>query len=260
MITTILNGGLGNQLFQIAVAYALAEDNNDECAFNFDRTVVHQGNSPLKYENNLYSKLNKLPLNWTPSTIYAEPRFNYERIPYKDELKLIGYFQSEKYFSRYKVELTSLFLNDVVVREVIDKLWREYYIYLCGNSVSLHIRRGDYVNFKDIHTNLSPTYYSDALRLIDNIDYVLVFSDDIPWCKENITGRSFIYVEGLQDYEDLCLMSLCKNNIIANSSFSWWAAYMNNNPHKMVVAPFHWFGHAFKDEWEDIYTNEMIVI
>lgn len=111
-----------------------------------------------------------------------------------------------------------------------------------SKTVSIHIRRGDYLLPQhSFYTQLNFEYYAQALSMIKNIsDYqLLVFSNDIEWCQTNLNQlhNNITYVEGNSDYIDLCLMSMCDHNIIANSSFSWWAGYLNKNPHKIVICP-----------------------
>jgi len=129
--------------------------------------------------------------------------------------------------------------------------------------VSVHIRRGDYLKFPDIHPTVSLDYYIKAISDIKkrkDIKCVLVFSDDIQWCKTNFYADMIRYAEGLYDYEEMLLMSACTHNIIANSSFSWWGAYLNENPDKIVYAPKIWCGAKANHGWEDIYLPEMIIV
>jgi hypothetical protein len=120
-------------------------------------------------------------------------------------------------------------------------------------TCSIHVRRGDYVKLAQHHPPLELEYYNRAMALIDS-DYYLVFSDDIKWCKNNIVGENLIYVTNTRDYIDLIMMTLCDNNIIANSSFSWWGAWLNTTPNAKVIAPKKWFGEAKSG----INTNDMI--
>jgi hypothetical protein len=90
-----------------------------------------------------------------------------------------------------------------------------------------------------------------------NVNHILVFSDDITWCKQNLANPVTIFIESQQDYEDLLLMGLCTHNVLSNSSFSWWGSYFNTNPDKIVYVPARWCGAAAKHTWEDIYLPEM---
>lgn len=108
----------------------------------------------------------------------------------------------------------------------------------------MHIRRGDYLVSPGHYINLDVEYYKNALKYIDNPGSILIFSDDISWCKDNFKGDKYIFIENEKDYIDIYLMSLCNNNIIANSTFSWWGAWLNTNPNKIVISPNKWFGPA----------------
>ena len=126
------------------------------------------------------------------------------------------------------------------------------------NTVSLHVRRTDYVNLQNYHPIAAIQYYKDALDLIEH-DKVVVFSDDINWCKKNFKFNNMVFIEGNSNIEDLYLMSMCNNNVIANSSFSWWAAWLNKNEYKKIVAPKVWFGPAAPSD-KDIIPDTWIKI
>jgi hypothetical protein len=127
-----------------------------------------------------------------------------------------------------------------------------------SNYTSLHVRRVDYVQKAGFHPPCSIEYYEKALSMIEG--NVLVFSDDLDWCKETFLGDRFTFISGNRDYQDLFLMSMCKNNIIANSTFSWWGAWLNTNLNKKVIAPSEWFGPHLKESSDDIYPNTWEVI
>ena len=133
--------------------------------------------------------------------------------------------------------------------------------------VSIHVRRGDYVTFSTMFPPVERTYLKPAISGFTNMNIrnFLVFSDDIPWCKQHFTqyeGCNFQYSEGRNEYEDLVLMSQCEHNIISNSTFSWWGAWLNQNPNKIVVSPseFNWFGKKSKIDTKDIIPKEWIQI
>ena len=251
MITTHLKGGLGNQMFQIAVAYVLALDNDDECAFYMGNPNINQGNTAKYYATNVFKNVRELSEDHVNLINYIEPRFNYTPIPYRKDLVLQGFFQSEKYFKYHRKEILELFGNRSQIK------------YEFENSVSIHVRRGDYTDpyMTTFHPLLEKNYYNKALAHIESktkIDHILIFSDDISWCKENFKDARMTFVEGNEDYIDMYAMTKCEHNIIANSSFSWWGAYLNENENKIVCAPSKWFGFAFKDDWQDIYCENWI--
>lgn len=150
------------------------------------------------------------------------------------------YVQDEKYFKSFSHEIKAMFGQGITS---IDQ-------------VSIHVRRGDYVN-NPFYTDLSKTdYYEKAMAMFPGGDF-LVFSDNIDWCKQQEIFRGCEFAEGNDEVTDLNLMASCKHNIIANSSFSWWAAYLNPNPHKKVIAPKKWHPDgitrtAIPKEWTQI--------
>lgn len=257
MITCELMGGLGNQLFQIATTTALALRNNDTACFDIDNHRIGlQGRNASIYKSTLYRKLNNAKLNNT--NFFEQEGFHFSEIPYSENLKIVGFFQSEKYFIDYKVQIIDLFEpNDGIISYINNK----YGDILSKKTCSLHVRHGDYLLLSNNHPPLQMKYYEEAMKYFDNDTLFVVFSDDIDWCKSVFKGDNFVFIENEEDYIDIYLMSLCKNNIIANSSFSWWGSWLNKNENKKVIAPSKWFGLAKSQlKTEDIYTNKMIKI
>lgn len=259
MVTAQLKGGLGNQMFQIAAATSLAIDNNDECCINFDEHKIElQGFNALKYKNNIFSNIKNCKIN--VEKVYKEPYFNFNKIPYYNNLKIDGFFQSEKYFINNKDLIIKLFSQNNDLNDKLNEIINTYKNNKV--TVSLHVRRGDYLMFPNIHPVISLDYINSALKLFNNCS-ILVFSDDIKWCVENIKNddNDIYFINNTEkDYYELYLMSLCDNNIISNSTFAWWGAYLNKNEDKKVIAPKNWFGSEFKNDFTDIYTKNMIKI
>ncbi len=248
-------GGLGNYLFQISATYSLAKNNNDISFFDYDKAQI--GHNHIKtYHNNIFRNLNIG--NVIYNKIYQEPFFHYNEIPYTKDLKLTGYFQSEKYFLNNKEEIKKLFSVD---NESFKYIKNKYSLDLFEDSCSLHIRRGDYLNYPNHHPVCSLDYYNMAINLIDNKN-ILIFSDDINWAKENLhfKNKNLYFIENNKDYIDLWLMSMCKNNIIANSTFSWWGAWLNKNEDKKVIAPLNWFGKAINHNIKDLIPDNWVKI
>ena len=177
----------------------------------------------------------ELPIKY----VHHEQGFHFQEINYKKDLKLHGYFQSEKYFSKDKKKIKTLFNIDKKTKELIKE---KYSDILNLKTCSIHIRRTDYTWLSNFHTVLDMEYFNKSMSYFDKDTTFLIFSDDINWCKNNFLGDNFIFIEGNLDYVDLWLMSLCKNNIIAKSSFAWWGAYLNSNKNKKVICPKNWFG------------------
>jgi hypothetical protein len=242
-----MQGGLANNLFQIACAYAYALRHNKELVImNQKFGITH--NSLDMYKDNVLKKINLVSnKNFQGFKVFNESQFEFSEIPNIDgNVYLDGYFQSEKYFCDYENEIRNIFSyheNCIPVKE-------KYKNFLDKNTCSIHIRRGDYLNFPNHHPVQSINYFMKAIRQMPEDSLFMVFSDDINWCKENLPNieDKFIFIEGNKDYEDLLLMSLCKNNIISNSSFSWWGAWLNENKDKKVYAPSKWFGDANKNK------------
>ena len=239
-----LQGGLGNNLFQIACAYAYSLKYNKKLILvNEKFGITH--NTLDTYKSNILRNVNFIDkYDFSKFQIYNEPEFNYNEIPNIEEsVCLNGYFQSEKYFKEYYKEIRELFSFP---DEYKNSIKEKYKNSLEGITCSIHVRRGDYLKFPERHPVQSLNYFMKGVREMPEDTKFLIFSDDIEWCKKNFPDvpEKFVFIEGNSDYEDLLLMSLCKNNIISNSSFSWWAAWFNEDVNKKVIAPFKWFGTA----------------
>lgn len=266
MIYCNLKGGLGNMLFQIAATKSLSIDKGTECSFpNLNDQLNYLNNeiyhNPLLKDTNEYLNLfksiqNKKPNNKLP-IIYYPFEFENKETPDSDFF-IDGFFQSEKYFIHNIDEVRNFIkLSDDISSEIDNK----YYNLLKTKTTSIHIRRGDYLLLSNSHNLLGIEYYRSAINIIDKeTDNFLIFSDDIQWCKENITGEKMNYIEGEKDYIDLYLMSRCNNNIIANSSFSLWACIINNNIDKIIIGPNKWFGSGLNLNEIDILPKKSIKI
>jgi hypothetical protein len=214
-------GRLGNQCYQASVAISLALRNND------DYLLPH-----CNIENALSIPSNKfVPRTQLQSKpLYEEPHFHYKKIPYKKNLNLSGYFQAQDYFIDSRKTLCKLLRPRIVPNPMKD-------------TASLHVRRGDYLqsHLSGCFHNLKMDYYKAAMSIVGAKKY-LVFSDDTVWCKKHFVGPKFTVIEHNSPMVDLGMQMACEHNIIANSSFSWWAAWLNPNPDKKVIAPIKWFG------------------
>lgn len=255
-----LQGQLGNQMFQVAAATALALDNGAAPIFpDFKRMT--KWDIPGNFQN-VFFRLNTSKPYKKPSVLYKEPVFTYQPIPYTPNMRIHGFFQSEKYFKHHKDEIIALFQpSDTILNYLHNK-----YSYILEHpySVAIHVRT--YLETDPQHTAFvlnGVEYISEALELFPDDSLLVVFSDNIPWCKEQFKQipREFIYIEGETHYIDFYLMSFCKDNIISNSSFSWWAAYLNPNPNKLVIAPSRWFNpNLANHDSRDIVPEEWITI
>ena len=263
IVTVRLQGGLGNQMFQIATTHAYAKKFNFIPKFDFARCItVHQGFSSPKYKDTLFKNL--ISFDYTTNNFinyFKEPNHSFNEIPYYDDnLFLDGYFQSEKYFKKNKKELQELFhLDYTKILFFLESLPKN------KDITSIHIRRGDYLKFPGIHDICSLEYYKNAMEVIGDNNFIIV-SDDMDWCRENIKGKNIYYSPFTDEIEDLLLISSCKNKIIANSSFSWWGAYLdgdnylNSDITSKVIAPKKWFGVSGPQEQNDIIPSSWIKI
>jgi len=260
-ITIKLMGGLGNYMFQIACAYAYGIKYDKNPVFTTDDSVIiHKHIS--NYKDNVLSNIEFVPnYKLENASNYQEPYFHFSEIPNtKNSIYLNGYFQSEKYFKDKEGDIRKIFTYP---NSYVNAVKEKNKDLLAQNTCSIHVRRGDYLNSPNHHPTQNMNYYMKAIKQMPKDSLFLIFSDDIAWCKANFPDlpEKFVFIEGNADHEDLLLMSHCKNNIICNSTFSWWAAWLNSNPEKKVIAPSKWFGPAFENyNTDDLYCDGWIKI
>ena len=258
-------GRLGNQMFQYASLMGIAKKHGYDYGIPFNNKnetqVLHKHGHPerlvladeflLSADDSSISLANEYMFQENFSTNY-DARVN--ELP--DNCDLVGYFQSEKYFNHCKEEIRDEF---VFSDKTKDESFQSGGLSWDGSEVvSLHVRRTDYLNAPEHHPLPSLEYYKDAWDKIKKKgSKLLVFSDDIDWCKKNIKDdKDTFYSEGNSQWVDMCMMSMCDHHIIANSSFSWWGAWLNENPNKIVFAPSVWIGAASgKINIDDIYCE-----
>lgn len=257
-VSTRLMGGLGNLMFQIAAAYVVSlRDNKEFICDTTDMMIPHKPYT--SYSDNIFRKI-KFSNNLFNQENVGENGFRYTPIPKMDgNVKLVGHFQSEKYFIDYKNEILKLFEID---ENTNTFLLEKYGELLNQDTCSIHVRRGDYISLPNHHPLQPIDYYEKSVKIIGENKHFLIFSDDIKWCEENfgfIKNKTFI--SNNLDYQDLYLMSMCNHNIIANSTFSWWGAWLNKNENKQVIAPTKWFGVTYSSfKTDDLYCNNWINI
>ena len=294
MIIVNLMGGLGNQMFQYAFGKSLSLRLNKKLIVDKRFLLENTNNpdvTPRDFELSIFSitdevtvydhgfglgkafpyRLNKLidPLTKKlKNQVIFTDNDSLDTISKTKASKIIlnGYFQKETYFINEENNIRNSFVfknelseDNLVIKNKID----------ISKSVSLHVRRGDYVSSKktvSYHGVCSLEYYAHAIQTLTNIFqdlHFFVFSDDIEWCKANlnIPGEvTFISNnKGANSYIDMQLMSFCKHNIIANSSFSWWGAWLNNSKNKVVVAPKNWFTDSSIDI-KDLYPKNWFTL
>jgi hypothetical protein len=246
----IINSGLGNQLFMLFAGISKAIDQNKKITI-----YLEISNRPY-YFNNFFKTLNEYVSyntnNIIYSKIYNEPYFHYNKIPENAEI-IKGYYQSEKYFSHNYDKIIDM----LKIKNMQEKN------KLLFKSIAIHFRMGDYLQAQHInrHIILQPSYYFNALCELSNKINIneykfVIFSEK---CNDEIINKyieilnlpiNFIKIydimPNLTEYEELLYMSNCDHFIIANSTYSWWGAYLSNNKNKIVICPNEWFGSELK--------------
>lgn len=258
MIIPILNGGLGNQLFEISNAYAFAKRYGFHFGINYSLSFLGgygggQGNTAVKYKNNLYINIPSTDINL--SEIYREKSFGYNEIPRKDNILLYGYFQSKKYFNDYANEVKNLFVFPEEVKNKVNLFLKQFN----KPTVSIHIRRGDYLH--PGHPNkitIGAQYYAEAVKFFKGYE-AIICTDDIASVKKEMNFKNAIYSPFNNEIEDLCLLSQCDNSIICNSSFAWWGSFLGKDK-KIVIAPKEWPTSGGHQDFQDIYNEGWILL
>lgn len=284
-----MTGGLGNQMFQYALYLNFI---NRDVNCKFENWTEYEGKSnarpillkdafnidyPIasleeynKFTDSYMDLIHRIlrKFRGRKSSIYEEATADFDAIILdKNNAYLTGYFQSEKYFKDIEsIVRKSFTFTDEVINES-SKLLKGIPL---NNTVSLHIRRGDYLDVDEAYGNIcTDEYYQTAISYmcnkVDNPTFI-IFSNDVPWVKEwcsiiaDTVSFNYQIIDNTTEatgYLDMCLMSCCTHNIIANSSFSWWGAYLNQNPDKIVVAPSKWNNITNQ---KDIYSSWMTVL
>ncbi len=284
MIIVKLFGGLGNQMFQYAFSRTLSFIKKDpDIRFDIEWFETNKVDTKryfaldifgieknfasitdlkkLKNSNGFFTRvLRKITKNRLgyKKTHFTDASFDLMKALSQKNIYLDGYWQKEKYFSEIKDNLNEIF---EIKKQLPDSVIEAASLIKSTDSVSLHVRRGDYVSDQktfEFHGVCDLSYYQKACEAISkkikNPSF-FVFSDDIAWCKANLKLENAYFMDfEKNDYSDLFLMSLCKGNVIANSSFSYWGAYLNKNPDKIVISPKKWF----KNEEADKKTEGLI--
>lgn len=252
MVIVRIVGGLGNQMFQYAYAKALQKRGYKVKIdiSKFKKYKLHGGyqldkfNIDLETSTSLSNFLTRV--GFRRSTKEKNLLFDesLQNLPKSEYVK--GYFQTEKYFLDIKSTIYKQFTLKQPLAKTTNKYKKE--IESITNSCSIHIRRGDFISNKKankVHGTCDLDYYNRAVDFLQsqykNIHF-FIFSDDISWTKEHLKVENKTFVEhNTIPHEDMYLMSLCRFNITANSSFSWWGAWLNQNKNKVVIAPKKWF-------------------
>jgi hypothetical protein len=251
-------GRLGNQMFQYSMLIGVANrlktniyiENKNISLFNtFD--II---NSPEQPQLNKYKNM----------FIFKESGYHFNNSILNIDKKLVenniidffGYFQSQKYWSKFKEEI----FNNFKFKEKVTNKKYKFNTDSLNEFCAIHVRRGDYLEKQDCHPVQSIDYYRQGIKIINNkfnCKKIIIFSDDISWCKKNFIefekNNHIIYSENHSEQEDLYLMTLCKYHIIANSSFSWWGSFLANS--KYTICPKVWFGPKLNHNTKDMYLE-----
>lgn len=282
MIILRLRGGLGNQLFQYAAGKSLALHHNTPFKLDLYFYSTHNNrkfelenfNIPIEIasraevheftgSNPVIRYINKRENYLRCPSVFTQPHYHFydDYFSLPNHVYLSGYFQSEKYFGRFADQIKAWYTPAKAMGDSNNKLLEEMG---SSNSVALHVRRGDYTNqYASFFGTVPDEYYKQAIDEINakvSNPKFFVFSDDIAWCKNNLSLSQAVFVEnnkGDDSFKDILLMAACKHNIIANSTFSWWGAWLNNNPNKIVIAPQIWFRKSFYDGKVSVYPSRI---
>lgn len=262
-------GGLGNQMFQYAFYKAMEKrfqdvkvdltSFNDYQTHNYELEHIFdlQLNKTRPLIKDLYNTDNR---NWFLRRLRRllglknayktdQDLFSFDKTVFEDSKAIYywGYWQNQEYF----LDLTEILRKDFIFKQEISKQNKEVAKDIeTSNSVSIHVRRGNYLQDPLLGGICQKEYYQQAIALIKekvSSPKFFLFSDEIEWCKENLSIEGGVFIswnKGAENYVDMQLMSLCKHNIIANSSFSWWAAWLNQNPEKIIIGPKKWVNGA----------------
>jgi hypothetical protein len=274
MIIVKLKGGLGNQLFQYAFGTFLCKQRNESLKldisslgsskdtkrefkldkFNIKTNIASQKEinkyKPSDFSDFLHKKiLRQFNIGWKSTLLQSKSTY------------FEGYWQSYKYFTAIRNQL----LSEITLKNTITNIYQEFLEKIKNsNSIAIHIRHGDFIKNKS-HGICDINYYQNAIEIIKNKitnPTLFIFSDDIPWVKQNLKTDLpifYIFQTDPDEVQELMLMSQCQHQIIANSTFSWWGAWLNQNPNKIVIAPKKWnnryqkyYKYLLPDEWEVI--------
>lgn len=256
-------GRLGNQMFQYAALKGIARYHGYDFCIPLVGMFGTNDERVKASDVNLYDFPNIIEniVQGTQHPIREESSFRFDADLFygcRDNTDLSGYFQSEKYFKHIEDEIR----YDFTFNQFVNTMAETYINGMYGDSelISLHIRRSDYVTDSNFHV-LDLNYYQSALELLDFDLPILVFSDDLEWCEKQFLFKDerFKISKSNNTLVDLCLMSKCNYHIIANSSYSWWGAWLANS--QKVISPKKWFDGSLSD-WDttDLYCPEWVSI
>ena len=246
MVYSTLTDRIGNLLFQIAAGASLAKKHNTNYQGCIIDKFVPEGITLAEYieqyKENILRKVNMSSGIPKESVEYIQPTFSYSPITYFENIRLSGYFQSEKFFDKKLV--AELFSIDDKSKKHIEESYGEIFK---NEIISINVRRGDYLKRPLRQPICEMPYFKKAINYFGRDKRYLIISDDIEWCKKKFIGDNYLFIDDEPPVIDLYLQTYCTHNIISNSTFSWWGAWLNPNVNKIVVAPKNWFGVQMKE-------------
>ena len=240
-------GGLGNVLFQVATAYAYSKKYDKNLFINPDNWNACQGNHVLTYRNTIFKNFQYGSPNGVVNFI-QEKEFNHSVLEYAEgDVCLNGYFQSEKYFQDVSEEFIKLLDIPSVDKNILYHSGK-------NKSVGIHIRRGDYLHYKDIHYVCTPEYFNYFFDKFKDCN-ISVFTDSPDIILDEFSGKDFKIIKSSSDLKEFAFMSQCDILVGSNSSFSWWASMIGKME---CYFPDRWFYDSRKHE--DVYRSDMILM
>ena len=268
-----IQGRLGNQLFQYAMLFAQARRlgcrafvNRDMPGYDLDPYCLDASGTVITLPDDEYQKLYTDEIHGQ----VGEPAFEYAPSVTAggDHSDYRGYFQSERYFLEVAAEVRNCFRLSQNPFSDTARAWKNRIACDSDPVVALHVRRGDYLDKPQYHTNLhASNYYRRAVArlevLLGGPLLLVVFSDDIAWCAENLPAhlnRDLHFIDGIDPHAALHLQSLCDHHIIANSAFGWWGAWLARTESQRVIAPAEWFGPSGPCPYNSVYCKAWIVL
>ena len=278
MITCNLMGGLGNQIFQIFATISYAIKSRNEFKF-LNVNTLGVGSTTIRntFWNSFFSRLKPFLIDNIPQTshVIREKDFTFNELPVYEMLGhdtlIFGYFQSYKYFEDNYSMICRIIDLEKMKKGVQDKIYNIYPNLDLQNCISMHFRIGDYKKIQHVHPIMTKDYYYRSLQRIKNSSNtetkftIVYFCEDvdledvskiIDYLQEEFKVFEFVRGEkSLEDWEQMLFMSCCHHNITANSSFSWWGAYLNSWKDKIVCYPSTWFGPSAPHNTKDLCPN-----
>lgn len=258
-VTVELREQLGNQMFEIAAAYAHALEHGAELRVPDLNTKSRWGIE--RNAKDIFFRVNAAPLPRKVRYTYEEKNMPYEPIPFKKDMELKGLFFSEKFFKNYEAFVRRLYAPSEEIVETLKEQFPE--VFSSPLTVAVHIRTYEQDDPEhDCYLFLGYDYFKEAMARFSEEALFVVCSDDIDRAEEELAGfrKKMLFVKSEAYTHDLILMSFCHHNILSNSTFSWWSAYLNENPGKIVMAPSRWYTKKFPIDQRDYYPESWIII